>query len=299
MMDESISDVAVDTIVIPGPRRPIHALLYTPRLVPGPFDLALIAHGGGGLGAKEDVAPVAARLTRNLGIAALAIDAPGHGADLRQPTDRLAQFRVMRRRLNAADFAGEWAADWRACVDELSRTARVTPRLAYVGSSMSSIVGTSVMAALPPLDAAVLTIGGIGDIDQMVAALQQLVGHLIGPEAPAILAEEENLQHRKDLMLEDAAKIESTPVLMINGTSDPLVSPEGALTLFDALATRDKRLIFFPAGHEVPPDGWDAVIEFVRGHLGPRDCLPDGTSGTTPVGVTPTAAVRQKGMSQP
>ena len=79
--DHGTSNEGVTTrgFEIAGPRDTIYGNLWTPSNASGPLPLVLIGHGGGGSKAVETVVANARGFVTEHGLAAAAIDAPGHG----------------------------------------------------------------------------------------------------------------------------------------------------------------------------------------------------------------------------
>jgi acylglycerol lipase len=104
-----------------------------------------------------------------------------------------------------------------------------------------------------------------------------------------------------------AKKISTTPVLLLQGTLDTLVKPEGTWEIFNELATKRKTFIALPSEHlvleegQAKPSKYDAntaemVVGWIYGNLPDRAAWSDSsasssaTSGNTPSSGASSAA---------
>jgi esterase/lipase len=70
----------------------------------------------------------------------------------------------------------------------------------------------------------------------------------------------------------------TVPTLVIQGSEDPVVHPEGTEELYQRLGTRDKEMTIFPAARHVIVRGEDSQRVFARVWGFIRDRLGDGTA---------------------
>lgn len=134
MIEETRFELTVDGEPVPG-------LLWTPSSATAPLPAVLLGHGRT---ADKRVFDTLAHAFVRRGLAAVAIDAPGHG-DRRTDADW------------PRPDAGQAAREWRACVDMLVDEGRVDgAALGYWGVSMGASLGISFLARNPGIRAAVL-----------------------------------------------------------------------------------------------------------------------------------------------
>jgi alpha-beta hydrolase superfamily lysophospholipase len=205
---------------------------------PGPRPLVYIGHGATLHKRIEHILVLAHLLVRDHGFAVAATDAPGHGD----------------RRANGADddvqlfsaFLAEWSRpgstddiiqEWHAAVEALRGLEEVGDGpLGYWGLSMGTIFGVPFVAQEPRVQAAVFGLMG-----------------LLGPT--------------RDRLAVDSKAI-VCPILFLQQWDDQLVSRDGALALFDAIGSLDKRLHVHPGEHAaVPPEELLFSVEFLARHL--------------------------------
>ena len=218
--------------------RRIPGVLWTPTGAAGPRPLILLGHGGTLHKLTGYVRAMARRFVRHHGFAAAAIDGPSHG-------DRRAD-EGLDRRLRENEFDEIWArsgvtddtvADWRATLDGLEKLEEVGPgHVAYWGLSMGTIFGLPFVAAEPRIEAAVLGLMGV-----------------TGPTAGRIAR--------------DATRI-TCPVFFLQQWHDEIFPRASSITLFDLIASRDKRLHAHPGRHAaVPPAEMFVTEAFLAEHL--------------------------------
>lgn len=194
----------------------VPALVHEPA---GARGLLLLGHGGGQGKDAPGFVELAQRYAAGTGLAVACIDAVDHGE--RRPTGEV-----------SPDLPRAWhstaiptmVADWQAVAAALAD--RHGPPLAYVGFSMGSIFGVPVVAAMPTVAAAVFVVGGL-------------------PEGPWL--DDPALEPR---LLEAAAGLAHTQLLLVNTTDDELFPVAGAHRLFAAVPGPRKRLLFHPGGHD-------------------------------------------------
>ena len=223
----------------------IPGILWMPEEPVGAVPLVLIGHGG--KSEKRNVASlsIARRLVRRHGIAACAIDAIDHGerGPIVDTGDGPAQpeFVALWRR---SDTFERMNADWTATLDALLATGRFDPdRIGYWGLSMGTMLGLPFVASEPRVSAAVLGacgLAGPGAIHGRFADRHRL-------DAPRVMC----------------------PVLFMVQWDDEIFDRDGALELFDAIGSRDKRMHVHPGNHGAfPLEAADATREFLAARLG-------------------------------
>ncbi len=184
--------------------------------------LVLAGHGGGfgteGHKRMGAIEVLATRLAEKHGIAAAAIDQPGCG-----DREGAAQEQARRRGMTIDEAIEKiWT---RALVEEMTRDRKATldhldtrmglgrAGVGYWGLSGGTTFGLPLVASEPRIGAAVL-----------------------------------GLNSAVPLMLAYAPKVKC-PVLYTMNLDDHFMSRDAGLALFDALATKDKRLLAFPGDH--------------------------------------------------
>lgn len=225
-------DVAVDGRTVPG-------LLWTPEAGDGPRPLVLLGHGGSLHKRTGYVLSLARRLVRHYGFAAAAIDGPVHGD--RRPdsgTDTASVNEDFRKAWDRSESTDHMIADWRGTLDALSSLPDVGgERVGYWGLSMGTIFGLPFVAAEPRIQVAVFGLMGT-----------------IGPSGTRMARDAETIH---------------CPVLFLQQWHDELVPRETASTLFDAIASSDKRLHANPGKHSaVPVEEFRNSEVFLAKHLG-------------------------------
>lgn len=196
--------------------------------------LMLFGHGASGDRYQEPIAHLAGRFQR-AGIPSLSLDGPVHGLRKIGDGQRVAFGEELQRESHVEDMMTDWneAISLARGLDEISAT-----KLAYLGLSMGSIYGIPLVASRP--DMSVATLGLIG----MTAIL---------PQGEAFLAM--------------ARQIE-IPILFLMQMEDELFPRDGCLEVFDAFASKDKRMHCNPGLHpEIPQEEIDFSFEFLLGHI--------------------------------
>jgi pimeloyl-ACP methyl ester carboxylesterase len=191
------------------------------------------------------------------GIASLAIDLPLHGErdgeveslSYRNP------FELMQR--------------WRLAIAETSLGLRFVAehpaidgeRLALIGYSLGSFLGTIVAAQEPLVRAVVLAAGGDLPTRLPFAAIIRTVADPL--RAVRMLA--------------------GRPLLMVNGRFDRTVAPDQAQRLFD-IAAEPKELRWYSGGHWPPPNEVDAAVLWLETALSitHRVTAPSGPTAHRP-----------------
>lgn len=210
----------------------VPGVLWTPEGADGPVPLVLLGHGATLEKRTGYIVSLARRLVRHHGIAAAAIDLPGHGN--RMPADGMPDLISMWTRPEVTDTA---VAEWQsvlAALDEAEGLGR--PGLGYWGMSMGTLLGLPFVASEPRVQVAVLGLAG---------TTAPLGGRLAA----------------------DAARI-TCPVLFLLQWEDELFPRHGVFELFDAIGSSDKRLHANPGLHSaVPMEEIDASEAILARHL--------------------------------
>jgi len=124
---------------------PVPGLLWSPSGSTGPRPAVLVGHGRSGDKRNPGLLGLARHFVAR-GLAAVALDAPGHGE---------------RRCAEDEDWprpdGGQAAREWLACIGHLADAGEVdASALGYWGLSMGTALGISLLAAEPRIRAAVL-----------------------------------------------------------------------------------------------------------------------------------------------
>ncbi|GAA3039177.1 MULTISPECIES: alpha/beta hydrolase [unclassified Kitasatospora] len=210
---------------------------------PGGRPLVLLGHGGGQHKLVPGLVDRARRCVRELGCAAVALDAPGHGERPRSAQDErfateIGELIAAGRPISAwvarhtAALAERAVPEWVAVLDALGRRAEGLGPVGYWGLSLGSAIGIPLAAAEP----------------RVAVAVFGLTGHPSQTEA---------------------AERVGVPVEFLLQWDDELVLREGALALFGALGSREKTLHANPGGHlELPELQLLSSERFLARHLG-------------------------------
>lgn len=218
----------------------IPGILWAPERAADRLPLVLVGHGGKSKKRNPADLALARRLVRHHGVAACAIDAIDHGerGPIVDTGDGPAQpeFLALWKQPDTFDRMN---ADWSATLDALLATNRFDPAgIGYWGLSMGTILGLPFVAAEKRIGAAVL--GACG---------------LTGPGAVRGHFAE---RHRAD------APNVTCPVMFMVQWDDEFFDREGALDLFDAIGSHDKRMHVHPGKHGAfPQEAADAGSEFL------------------------------------
>ena len=241
-------DLRVDGETVPGIR-------WCPEHAGAPRPTILIGHGGTQHKRVPNVLGLARRFVRHLGYGAVALDAPGHGERITDPTQAERRRQAIQARIAAGPGTGgislgpqeakEWVerttkgiAEWHALLDSLDEQGE-GPQYGYWGVSMGTLIGLPFVASEPRIGAAVLGLAGMGG----------------RPGADRF---------------EQAARALTVPVLLVLQGNDELVDQSAGLALFDAIGSSEKTVHINPGGHvEIPLFERDAYEAFFLRHLGP------------------------------
>ena len=197
--------------------------------------LVCLGHGASGDRHQAPIPWLAKRLVSEHGLFALSIDGPVHGRRQVGAGGREAFWPEWKREGSVEDMT----ADWQFALDFAQAQPEVgAGPVGYWGLSMGTIYGAPFVASEPRISAAVLGLMGI-----------------TGPE---------HYQPR----IQRAAEAITCPVFFLVQLQDELFSRESCLALFDALATKDKRLHANPGLHpEVPMEELHACLVFLTSRL--------------------------------
>lgn len=221
-------------------RRSVPAVAWTPAGCAGRRPLVLVGHGGSGHKTSQLVLDAALPLVREHGIVVAAIDGPVHG-ERRANFDAGSAVRDEFRALWAAGRSVEpMIEDWRATLDQLCDLPQVdSAAIGWYGISMGTAYGLPFIAAEPRIRAAVLGMWGTSRVN---------TGRLV----------------------EDARRV-AIPVLFQQKKDDEFFTPEGQVEIYEALASREKRLAVYEGGHTDPAGAQLAdLIEFLANALQQR-----------------------------
>ncbi len=237
--DTAAKGVRERSFVVSGAERAVPGLLWTPSDDDRPRPVVMLGHGAAGSKRQDYIVALARGLVRHRGLSACAIDGPVHG-------ERRADGGTVPG-LDFADFVARWSsdpdliddmvADWRATLDAVQALPEIAGGpCGYWGLSMGTIFGLPVVAAEPRVAVAVLGLMGIA-----------------GPT--------------QDRFEADAAVV-TCPLLFLVQWDDEIFPRERAFSLFEALASTDKRMHVSPGMHaEVPAEEFEASGRLLASHL--------------------------------
>jgi dienelactone hydrolase len=222
----------------------IPGILWAPAEVKDKLPLVLIGHGG--KSEKRNVASLALarRFVRRHGVAVCAIDAINHGerGPIIDTGDGPAQpeFIELWRRSDTFDRMN---ADWSATLDALLASGMFDPEcIGYWGLSMGTILGLPLVASEPRINAAVL--GACGFTGP--GAVRGRFADRLQADAPGV----------------------TCPVMFMVQWDDEIFDRDGALALFDAIGSHDKRMHVHPGRHGAfPIEAADAGRAFLAARL--------------------------------
>lgn len=198
--------------------------------------LLLLGHGGTESKDAERFVNLSRLYAQRTGLGVVCIDAVDHG-ERAAPNQAPEIPKGWHSR-----SAGQMVKDWSVVVESLKSTG---PAVAYVGFSMGAIFGFSIVESMRTMRAAAFVVGGIPHsglgIDDVLL---------------------------RPLLMETAARLERTPVLMLNKTDDEYFAVQDTTELFEAIAGNKKHLTFFRGGHdEWAPALIDDSVAFIREHV--------------------------------
>lgn len=179
--------------------------------------LVLLGHGGT-THKRADYIVAVARMLAERGVAAMAIDGPGHGARASGagPTDQQAFARAWEH----GGGTDAVVADWRAALDFTAAVLDSGP-VGYWGLSMGTMMGLPLVAAEPRISVALLGLMGAW-----------------GPNG--------------DRLLEDAPRV-TVALRYLLQWDDEIVPRDRGFSLFGALGARHKTLHVNPGVHTAVP----------------------------------------------
>lgn len=221
--------------------RAVPGVLWYPEGPPaGPRPLVLVGHGATLHKRVDHIEALAQLLVRRHGIAAAAMDAPGHGdRQANREADEVQLFGAFLAEWSRPGSTDDMLAEWQATLEALRGLDEVgNGPLGYWGLSMGTIYGVPFVASDPRVQAAVFGLMG-----------------LLGPT------------RRR---MEDNAAAIACPLLFVVQWNDQLVPRDDALALFDRLGSLDKRLHAHPGEHAaVPAEELVFSVDFLARHLVP------------------------------
>jgi dienelactone hydrolase len=230
--------------------RPVRvpAYLAVPRSGTGPFPVVILIDGV--TGSKErwfeaDSWPRGTLVSHALlgaGIAVLSLDARHHGEriwenDFRAP--QAASGPVGR------DMIVPSIIEHRRAMDYLATRAEIdVSRIGVLGLSMGGMMTFALSSMDPRVRVAVAGVTPVG----VMKGAESI------PVAPQTFA----------------GQIRDTPILVQMGRTDPFYTVEDAQQLYAAIPSARKELVFYDAGHQLPPEYAPRAVEWLRTHLGVR-----------------------------
>lgn len=174
------------------------------------------------------------------GFAILSIDSPLHGERAQGELDLMA---LLGQPYTGLRFVVQNTVDLRRAVDLVeTRPDLDAGRIAYVGFSMSAILGVQFVALEPRVRAACLALGGAGLFHYFASRVEAGVRH--------------DLELVADLIdpLHFAGSIAPRPVLQVNSETDEVV-PAALGHMLHAAMGEPKRMIWYRGQHgEIPDD---------------------------------------------
>ena len=212
--------------------RDITGALWLPDAPVEGKTLICCGHGASGNRYQAPISDLAERFV-GANLPVLSLDGPAHG--LRQVGDggRTAFFPEYQRDNSLIDMTDDWT-----CAIEQIQSEFAIAKLAYFGLSMGSLFGLPLVASRGDVTVAVLGLMGV----------------------------QQNFPHGETL-LKAAADIKC-PILFLMQLEDELFNREGCLQIFDAFASKDKRLHGNPGLHpEVPSEEIDCTFDFLLAHI--------------------------------
>lgn len=222
----------------------VPGLLWAPEGRTEGLPLVLIGHGGKSQKRNPFDLALARRFVRRHGIAVCAIDAVDHGerGPIVDTGDGPAQAEFLELWKQPETF-DRMNADWMATLDDLMSTGMFNERaVGYWGLSMGTILGLPLVAREKRISAAVLGACGFtgpGGMSSVIA----------------------------DRLRGDAPQVTCSAMFMLQW-DDEIFDRQGALELFDAIGTRDKRMHVHLGRHGAfPQEATDAGRAFLAAHL--------------------------------
>lgn len=257
IIDESDDDgVIARRFDLPVGEHTVPGMHWIPTVGAATYPTVCIAHGGFQHKLHSNVPELALQLVRNLGIGAVALDAPDHGD--RIPNNETAKAAAKAARaaaVNATTGGGklrpidperlakmaarvrQHTVEWRALLDDLQNDDRwAAGPFGWWGVSMGTANGIAVTATDDRIACAVFGLNALQPTN------------------------------------EEHARAITVPILFLNQSDDELMTRDAALALWDAFASTDKTMHINPGGHvQVPRFERDASEAFFRRHLLSKD----------------------------
>lgn len=226
----SYEPVRIDVDDVPG-------LLFAPPSVDGPLPLVLFGHGAHS-GKDDPIMQTLVRaFARALPAAVLVIDCPGHGE--RRPEHEVEYLEGVERNMADSSVHHQLAREWTAAA-AAARTIepRIDDRTAYIGFSMGSIFGASIVQDLPFVGPVVLALGGFVGSGRLEGA--------------------------NDLIDSGLRALGDREVLMVNMTRDESFPFADALRAFE-LIPGPKRMFVYEGGHiDIPGEAVRLAGQFLQ-----------------------------------
>lgn len=224
--------VEVDGRTVPG-------VFWTPE--EDPKALVLLGHGGSNHKRADYILAIGRQLARRHGFAAIAIDGPTHGARRPGSENGIEEGPHVQdefTRLWAADrtLGDAMNADWTGTLNAVQALPGIGNQIpvGYWGWSLGTLLGLPFVAQEPRISAATLGLMGTGETGRLATAARNM----------------------------------TCPTTFFVQWDDQLIPREGALRLFDLIASDYKRLRACPGDHaETPADEFSAGIEFLVSQL--------------------------------
>lgn len=216
------SGIVEERVDIEAQGRLVPGILWRPQPAGERTPLVLAGHGGGfgtaGHKRMDSIVKLATRLATVHGIATVAIDQPGcgdrEGVEEEQARRRAMSVEEAIASLWTRELVEELIVDWQAVLDHLETEHDVGRQgVGYWGLSGGTTFGLPLVASEPRISAAILGLNG--DVPLMRAY------------APKVTCD----------------------VLYMMNLDDSFMTRESGLALFDALASKDKRVLGFPGDH--------------------------------------------------
>lgn len=201
---------------------------------------ALICYGHGGSRHKREASVIAfaeAAIGRH-GFAVVAIDGPVHGARYHGPARTMPETQMAFRNLweSADSGVAGMVADWGATLDGLLAEETLQGlNVGYYGLSMGHGYGVPLLAADARIAAAIIGLWGAN--------------------------------YPNSEQLEAVARKVRCPTLFMHMLADEFFTLDGALTLFDAMPSGDKRLLLMPGPHALTEEQTETGLAFLAKRL--------------------------------
>ena len=283
----SLLNVALDTVAtadrleleVDTARGRSIADLWMPARRESSLPLLLLGHGGGYPHQGREMPrlrKLAQRLVQRTRAAVLVIDGPAHGARSPQLATFLENQRASRRALLDPELPAWFTDEWRAAFAVAATVDGIdASRAGYIGFSMGTLLGVSVVAALEEIRAVVFGLGGVPRPGGVTALVRKMG---LPDEVVRIVDEEDDTEIRGRVLLEDAARIRGREVMLLNATEDEVFPIDGVLRFYEALASPTRVVLYAGAHLELPDEAIDLAAWFLRRRLegGGSDGSPSG-----------------------